>query len=59
MTLSKDRAQAIFSLLARGGIHPSRMTFKGFGASQKKFKEERTEQQRSANRRVEIKILDF
>jgi len=33
------------------------MTYKGFGASNKIFPEERDETQRTGNRRVEIKIV--
>lgn len=55
--LSVQRAKFVYDFLAGNGIAKSRMRYKGFGASRKIFPYERTAEERSANRRVEIKIL--
>src|ERR1051326_5812734 len=55
-TLSLDRAEAVYNYLVKHGIDKDRLSYKGFGADNKLVKEEITEEDRSQNRRVEIKI---
>lgn len=55
--LSVQRAKAIYQYLVSAGIAASRMQYKGFGSSQKLFPAERTPEEQSKNRRVEIKIV--
>lgn len=55
--LSYNRARAVFEFLVENGIDRKRMSFKGFGHSQPIIAFERTEAERTTNRRVEIKIL--
>ncbi|HVU55188.1 MAG TPA: OmpA family protein [Puia sp.] len=57
--LSAQRAKYVYEFLASQGIKKNRMTYKGFGASNKIHPEERDEAQRTANRRVEIKVVSF
>lgn len=54
--VSKQRAKKVKSYLIENGIDADRMTVKGFGNSKMKYPEPNTDEQRSANRRVEIKI---
>ena len=59
LDLSTQRAKAINNFLVANGIDEKRLTFKGFGSTQPVFSlPEKDEAQRSANRRVEILILD-
>jgi outer membrane protein OmpA-like peptidoglycan-associated protein len=56
--LSVARARRIYAELIGKGIWPSRLSFKGFGHSQPIYPyPEKTEEERIANRRVEIKII--
>lgn len=55
--LSENRAQAIADFLIEGGIAPKRLRTKGFGGSKKMFEDEREEEFRAQNRRVECRIL--
>lgn len=56
--LSTQRAKAIYKFLEFNGIDKSRMTFIGFGSSKSLFPlPEKTEEEREANRRVEIEIV--
>jgi outer membrane protein OmpA-like peptidoglycan-associated protein len=57
MTLSVNRAKAIYNYLVNNGIDKSRLSYKGFGSDFKLIRPERTEYDRQSNRRVEIKIL--
>jgi len=57
--LSNQRAKFVYEFLVDQGIKKNRMTYKGFGASNKIYPEERDEAQRTGNRRVEIKIVRF
>ena len=57
--LSVQRAKFVYEFLASQGIKKNRMSYKGFGASNKIYPEERDEIQRTANRRVEIKVVSF
>ena len=54
--VSKQRAKEVKEYLVQNGIEEDRMTVKGFGNSKMKYPEPNTDEQRSANRRVEIKI---
>lgn len=57
-TLSTQRAKAIKMFLIGQGIENERVTFKGFGSTQPIFPlPEKNEQERAANRRVEILIV--
>jgi outer membrane protein OmpA-like peptidoglycan-associated protein len=56
MPLSVARAQKVYNYLKGYGISKDRMTYKGYSHS-KPLASERTEAGRTANRRVEIKIL--
>ncbi len=56
--LSINRAKAVYDYLVSAGINSDRMTYKGFGSSNKRFPFERNEKEEDMNRRVEIKILN-
>lgn len=57
-TLSADRAKAVRDYLIAKGIAPIRVTSKGFGHSLPLYPyPEKSEEERIANRRVEIKII--
>lgn len=55
--LSHNRARAVYEYLADNGIDRSRMAFRGFGHRFPIIATEETEEERTTNRRVEIKIL--
>ena len=55
--LSYNRAKAVWQYLVTKGIDPKRMTYKGFGHRYPIILFEETEEERTTNRRVEIKIL--
>ena len=55
--LSTNRAKEINDYLIAKGIDSARLSFKGFGATQK-LVEENTEEDKNKNRRVEIRILE-
>jgi outer membrane protein OmpA-like peptidoglycan-associated protein len=56
--LSAARARAIYDYLHASGIEPGRISFRGFGHSQPIYPyPERSEEEKTANRRVEIKII--
>lgn len=55
--LSVNRAQAIYEYLIRNGISSLRLSYKGFGHSRPLVYPEDTEERRTTNRRVEIKII--
>jgi len=57
--LSVQRARFVYDFLVSQGIKKNRMTYKGFGSSNKIFPEEKDEIQAAANRRVEIRIVSF
>lgn len=59
VNLSTERAKAIYTFLVFKGIEKSRMTYKGFGSTNPIFAlPEKNEEERAANRRVEILILE-
>ena len=55
--LSWQRAKVVYHYLVEHQISPNRMTFRGFGASQKLYPCERDAFEQEENRRVEIKIV--
>jgi outer membrane protein OmpA-like peptidoglycan-associated protein len=55
--LSERRAESVASYLASRGVVRARMATRGFGESQLLVNPERTEADRAANRRVEIKVV--
>ena len=58
-TLSTQRAKAVKGFLIYQGIDNSRVTFKGFGSTQPLYPlPEKNEEERAANRRVEILIVE-
>lgn len=57
--LSTKRAKAITKFLGVNGIEDERVTFKGFGVTQPIYAiPEKSEEERAANRRVEIEIVE-
>lgn len=56
--LSVNRALAIYQWLISKGIDKQRMTYKGFGGTQKIYLDESDLNKRALNRRVEILILE-
>lgn len=57
--LSTQRAKALYNFLLNQNISKDRLSYKGFGSSQPIYAlPEKDEQERSANRRVEILILE-
>lgn len=56
--LSTKRAKAIYSFLVANQIYPPRLSYKGFGSTQPIYPiPEKNEEERAANRRVEIIIV--
>lgn len=56
--LSTKRAKAIYSFLLHNGIEKQRLSYKGFGTANPLFAiPEQNEEERAANRRVEIEII--
>ncbi len=55
--LSERRANAVSAYLVARGVQPVRIATRGFGESQLLVNPERTEADRQANRRVEIRIV--
>ena len=55
--LSVNRAKAVYDYLVEHGIAANRMSFKGFGHKFPLIAVEETEEERTTNRRVEIRIL--
>ena len=54
--LSINRAKAVYNYLVQHGIDPRRMHYRGYGSS-RKLVPERTEEDMTTNRRVEIKVV--
>ncbi|MDP4263844.1 MAG: OmpA family protein [Bacteroidota bacterium] len=56
--LSEERAKAVYEYLVKKGIDAKRLSFRGYGHSTPIYPyPEKTEEERIANRRVEIKII--
>lgn len=55
--LSVNRARAIYAFLVDKGIDTARLSYKGFGSTRPLVFPERNEEEKTANRRVEIKII--
>ena len=55
--LSHSRAEYIYDVLISKGINKNRMSHKGYSDSQMIYPDEINEEQKKANRRVEIKIV--
>jgi len=55
--LSVQRAKYIYQYLISHGIDSSRMTYRGFGAAYPIYPKEENDEQRTNNRRVEVKVL--
>ena len=55
--LSERRAQSVSSYLTARGVQPVRIATQGFGETRLLFNPERSEADRQANRRVEIRIV--
>jgi outer membrane protein OmpA-like peptidoglycan-associated protein len=56
--LSVKRAKAVYNFLCKNGIGKHRLSFKGYGITNKIFPEEKSEMEKESNRRVEILILN-
>jgi flagellar motor protein MotB len=57
--LSTQRAKAIYNFLIQNEIDKSRLSYKGFGSTQPIYPlPEKSEEERAANRRVEILIVE-
>ena len=56
-TLSENRARAVADYLSAHGVQSVRMATRGYGESQLLVNPERSEADRQANRRVEIRIV--
>lgn len=54
--VSRKRAEKVKEYLIQNGINGDRLTTKGYGNAKMKFPEPENDDERSANRRVEIKI---
>lgn len=59
ISLSEDRAEAIYQKLSDAGVDQSRMTFKGFGNSKMVYPNPVNSRQSEANRRVEAEIVEL
>ncbi|MFL5810646.1 MAG: OmpA family protein [Flavisolibacter sp.] len=55
--LSRNRAKAVYDYLAEKGIDKSRMSYKGFAGTVPLVYPERSEEDMTTNRRVEIRIV--
>lgn len=59
LNLSMQRSKAVYSFLIANEIDKSRLSYKGFGSTRPIFAlPEKTEEERAANRRVEVLILE-
>jgi outer membrane protein OmpA-like peptidoglycan-associated protein len=55
--LSENRAKFIYDFLVREGIDEARVSYIGYGSSRPKVFPELTEEDKQANRRVELKVV--
>lgn len=58
-TLSEKRAKTVYNYLVENGIDKSRMSTTGYGCSRMLYPKGTKESELQANRRVEIKIIDY
>ena len=58
MLLSVGRAKAVHDFLVDNGIDPTRLSYKGFGNTRRRYPLEQNEYERAMNRRVEILIVE-
>lgn len=58
MQLSVDRAKSVYDYLVGKGIPKKQLTYKGYGNSEMLFPEPKSEEEKSKNRRVEVKIIE-
>jgi outer membrane protein OmpA-like peptidoglycan-associated protein len=56
MKLSENRAKAVIAYLSSKGVAASRLSSKGFGATQP-IADNKTEEGRAQNRRTELKVV--
>lgn len=56
--LSVNRAFAVYTYLISKGINKNRLSYKGFGSTQKLYEYEKNDREKIANRRVEIIIIE-
>ncbi|MFT4847206.1 MAG: outer membrane protein OmpA-like peptidoglycan-associated protein [Cryomorphaceae bacterium] len=59
ISLSEERAEAIYQKLSDAGVDQSRMTFKGFGNAKMIYPNPVNTRQSEANRRVEAEIVEL
>ena len=57
--LSQKRASAVASYLSKHGVASARIASKGYGESAPLYNPDVTEQEKAANRRVEIRLVPF
>ena len=58
VNLSTQRAQSVYKFLVANGIDKTRLSYKGFGSTQPIYSlPEKNEEERAANRRVEILVV--
>lgn len=57
--LSERRAAAVASYLAAHGVSRARMASRGLGASAPLYRPETSEEQKAANRRIEIRLVPY
>lgn len=57
--LSQRRASAVASYLSKHGVASARIAAKGYGETAPLYNPDVTEQQKAANRRVEIRLVPF
>jgi outer membrane protein OmpA-like peptidoglycan-associated protein len=57
--LSAQRAKLVYDFLIGNGVEKERVSYKGYGSSNKIYPEEKDLLEQAANRRVEIKVLGF
>lgn len=55
LTLSQNRAKAVYDYLVKNGIDPKRLTYKGYGDTKPKVKND-SDANRAQNRRTEFRI---
>ncbi|HEY4065069.1 MAG TPA: OmpA family protein [Puia sp.] len=57
--LSVQRALYIYRYLVIHGIEKTRLSYKGYGGSRKLYPDEKNEQEKDANRRVELHVISW